>query len=192
MTLERVDEQYRGLIYPWGRLEHPGDDPFEVAPGVWWARFTMPGPLNHINLWLLEDGDGWTIVDTCLNLDSAKERWESLFTGFMAGKPVHRVICTHMHPDHIGLAGWLCERFDCDLYMTQAEFLTGSLIMGYTGEEAPPPAISFYHRTGFTDEQLENYRERFGSLASSPRRCPTTISASVTDKRCRLAAATGR
>ena len=130
MTLERVDEQYRGLTYPWGRLEHPGDEPFEVAPGVWWARFAMPGPLNHINLWLLEDGDGWTIVDTCLNLDSAKERWESLFTGFMADKPVHRVICTHMHPDHIGLAGWLCERFDCDLYMTQAEFLTGSLIMG--------------------------------------------------------------
>ncbi|GIS01996.1 MAG: hypothetical protein CM15mP103_05470 [Gammaproteobacteria bacterium] len=87
MTLERVDEQYRGLTYPWGRLEHPGDEPFEVAPGVWWARFAMPGPLNHINLWLLEDGDGWTIVDTCLNLDCAKERWESLFTGFMAGKP---------------------------------------------------------------------------------------------------------
>ena len=111
MTLQRVDEQYRGLTYPWGRLEHPGDDPFEVAPGVWWVRFTMPGPLNHINLWLLEDGDGWTIVDTCLNLDSAKAHWEALFDGFMEGKPVHRVICTHMHPDHIGLAGWLCERF---------------------------------------------------------------------------------
>ena len=122
MTLERVDEQYRGLTYPWGRLEHPGDEPFEVAPGVWWLRFTMPGPLNHINLWLLEDGDGWTIVDTCLNLDSAKAQWENLFNGFMAGKPVNRVICTHMHPDHIGLAGWLCERFDCDLYMTQANF----------------------------------------------------------------------
>ena len=78
VTLERVDEQYRGLTYPWGRLEHPGDEPFEVAPGVWWARFAMPGPLNHINLWLLEDGDGWTIVDTCLNLDSAKERWDCL------------------------------------------------------------------------------------------------------------------
>ena len=107
MSLQRVDEQYRGLVYPWGRLEHPGDEPFEVAPGVWWVRFAMPGPLNHINLWLLEDSDGWTIVDTCLNLDSAKAQWESLFDGFMAGKPVKRVICTHMHPDHIGLAGWL-------------------------------------------------------------------------------------
>jgi glyoxylase-like metal-dependent hydrolase (beta-lactamase superfamily II) len=164
MTLQRVDEQYRGLTYPWGRLEHPGDEPFEVAPGVWWVRFTMPGPLNHINLWLLEDGDGWTIVDTCLNLDSAKAHWEALFDGFMESKPVHRVICTHMHPDHIGLAGWLCERFACHLHMTQAEFLTGSLIMGYTGEQAPPAATSFYHRTGFSDAQLENYRERFGSF----------------------------
>jgi glyoxylase-like metal-dependent hydrolase (beta-lactamase superfamily II) len=69
-----------------------------------------------------------------------------------------------MHPDHIGLAGWLCERFDCDLYMTQAEFLSGSLIMSYTGEQAPPPAISFYHRTGFSEDQLAHYRQRFGSF----------------------------
>ena len=164
MTLELVNEAYRGLTYPWGRLDHPGETPFEVALGVWWLRFEMPGPLNHINLWLLEDGDGWTIVDTCLNLDSAKERWESLFIGFMAAKPVKRVICTHMHPDHIGLAGWLCERFGCDLYMTQVEFLTASLIMSYTGEQAPPPAISFYHRAGFSAKQLDNYRERFGSF----------------------------
>jgi len=85
---------------------------------VWWLRFTMPGPLNHINLWLLEDGDGWTIVDTCLNLDSQGALGKSVH-GLYGGKPVNRVICTHMHPDHIGLAGWLCERFDCDLYMTQ-------------------------------------------------------------------------
>jgi len=164
MTLKRVDEQYRGLTYPWGRLDHPDETPFEVAPGVWWLRFTMPGPLNHINLWLLEDGDGWTIVDTCLNLETAKAHWEALFEGFMGGKPVKRVICTHMHPDHIGLAGWLCERFACDLYMTQAEFLTGSLIMGYTGEQAPPAAISFYHRAGFSAGQLDHYRDRFGGF----------------------------
>ena len=61
-------------------------------------------------------------------------------------------------------SGWLCERFDCDLYMTQAEFLTGSLIMGYTGEQAPDAATTFYHRTGFSDAQLDNYRQRFGSF----------------------------
>ena len=62
MTLELVNEAYRGLTYPWGRRDHPGETPFEVAPGVWWLRFEMPGPVNHIKLWLLEDGDGWTIV----------------------------------------------------------------------------------------------------------------------------------
>ncbi len=124
----------------------------------------MPGALNHINLWLLEDEDGWTIVDTCLNLDSSRDRWEYLFEGFLKNMPVQRVICTHMHPDHIGLAGWLCDRFNCDLYMTQAEFLTGTLMMSYTGENVPLAAIQFYHRAGFSAEQLENYQKRFGGF----------------------------
>ena len=102
MSLQRVDEQYRGLVYPWGRLEHPGDEPFEVAPGSGGCDFLCPA-LNHINLWL-EDGDGWTIVTPAST--SPAGTVGSLFDGFMAGKPVKRVICTHMHPDHIGLAGW--------------------------------------------------------------------------------------
>ena len=192
MTLQRVDEQYRGLTYPWGRLEHPGDNPFEVAPGVWWVRFTMPGPLNHINLWLLEDGDGWTIVDTCLNLDSAKAQWEALFDGFMEGRPVQRVICTHMHPDHIGLAGWLCERFACDLHMTQAEFLTGSLMMGYTGEQAPPAATSFYHLSGFPMSNWRTIESALVVSASSLHPCPTITNASAIGKRSRSVVVTGR
>jgi glyoxylase-like metal-dependent hydrolase (beta-lactamase superfamily II) len=60
--------------------------------------------LDHINLWLLEDDDGWTVVDTCLNLASARDTWEQLFSGFMQGKPIKRVICTHLHPDHVGMA----------------------------------------------------------------------------------------
>ena len=106
----------------------------------------MPGGLDHNNNWLLEEVDGWTVVDTCMKLDSAKAQWESLFTGFMQGNPIVRVICTHLHPDHIGLAGWLCERFDCEVWMTRSEYLNGSLLLSYTSDEVPSTALQFYKR----------------------------------------------
>ena len=72
-----VNEEYRGLVYPWGRKSPVNfGEPMEVAPGVWWVRFKMPGGLDHINIWLLEEEGGWTVVDTCMKLDSAKAQWE--------------------------------------------------------------------------------------------------------------------
>jgi glyoxylase-like metal-dependent hydrolase (beta-lactamase superfamily II) len=160
-----INEEYRGLTYPWGRKDAiKVGEPKEVAPGVWWVRFAMPGGLDHINIWLLEDEGGWTVVDTCMKLDSAKDQWEALFSGFMQGKPIVRVICTHLHPDHIGLAGWLCERFDCDVWMTRSEYLNASLLLSYTDEGIPDTALRFYKRAGFTDEMLSTYRRRFGTF----------------------------
>ena len=91
-----VNEEYRGLVYPWGRKSPVGyGEPLEVAPGVWWVRFEMPGGLDHINIWLLEEADGWTVVDTCMKLDSAKAQWESLFHGIYARKTHHSC---HLYP----------------------------------------------------------------------------------------------
>lgn len=158
-------ETYRGLIYPWGRDDPPKPtEPFEVAEGVWWVRFPMPGSLDHINIWLLEDGNGWTVVDTSLALDDSKDIWETLFGKFMEGKPLNRVICTHMHPDHIGLAGWLCRRFDCELWMTREEYMMCQLIASYTGKEAPPEATDFYRAAGYTNDQINDYKNRFGGF----------------------------
>jgi len=165
LTLEQ--ERYRGLLYPWGRHNAPEPTaPFEVAQGVWWVRLPMPMSLDHINIWLLEDQDGWTVVDTGLARSDTKAIWESLFEGFMAGKPVKRLICTHMHPDHIGLAGWLCDRFDCDLWMSREEYLMCQLMASYTGQQAPPEAIEFYRAAGYSDEQIEGYKSRFGTFGS--------------------------
>ena len=124
----------------------------------------MPGGLDHINIWLLEEADGWTVVDTCMKLDSAKAQWESLFTGFMQGNPIVRVICTHLLPDLIGLAGWLCERFDCEVWMTRSEYLNGSLLLSYTSDEVPSTALQFYKRAGFSDEMMASYQQRFGTF----------------------------
>ena len=113
----------------------------EVAPGVLWARMPMPMALDHINVYLLRGERGWTIVDTCLDLPASRELWESLFGGFMQGRPVKRVICTHMHPDHVGLAGWLTRHFDCELWMARDEFLMCHTLVEDTGRPAPDVAI---------------------------------------------------
>jgi len=163
--LEAKPELYKGLTYPWGRGVSPAPgQPEQIAEGVYWARFPMPMSLDHINLWLLEDDDGWTVVDTCLNLGNARQIWEGLFTSLMADKPVNRVICTHMHPDHVGLAGWLTERFGCELWMSREEFLMCRAMAADTGREAPEVAQRHYRAAGYDEEQLERYRNKFGNF----------------------------
>lgn len=158
-------ENYKGLTYPWGRAfgPEPGEA-VQIAEGVYWVRFAMPMSLDHINLWLLEDSDGWTVIDTCLNLPDARATWETLFAGVMGNKPITRVICTHLHPDHVGLAGWLTERFDCDLWMSREEFLMCRAMTADTGRSAPDVAIRFYRAAGYDEEQLNRYREKFGDF----------------------------
>ncbi len=162
---DNASESYRGLNYPFGRqVDMVPGEPVQIADGVYWVRFAMPMSLDHINLWLLEDGDGWTVVDTCLNIDSARETWESLFGGFLGGKPITRVICTHMHPDHVGLAGWLCERFGAELWMSREEFLMCRAMAGDTGRAAPEVALRFYRAAGWKEEWLDIYKQKFGNF----------------------------
>ena len=136
----------------------------EVAPGVHWIRMPLPMVLNHINLWALEDGDGWTLVDTGMQTSQIAAAWEDLIARPMAGKPVRRVMCTHMHPDHIGMAGWLTRRFDCPFWITRLEYVTCRMLVADTGREAPPDAVRFYKAAGWKSADLENYKARFGGF----------------------------
>ena len=113
--------------YPFSNPPAPGTTT-EVAPGVHWLRMALPFQLDHINLWLLEDGTkedpGWLIIDTGLGNEPTRALWEKLFTDRIDSKPVPRVLVTHYHPDHAGNAAWLCKHFDAALWMSRGEFLT--------------------------------------------------------------------
>ena len=102
------------LHYPLGDALPAVGETIDVAPGVRWLRMALPFALNHINLWLLRDRqdgiEGWTIVDCGITNDATKEAWERIFAERLDGLPVLRLIVTHMHPDHIGLAHWLTEK----------------------------------------------------------------------------------
>ena len=133
-----------------------------VAEGIHWLRMPLPFDLDHINLWLLEDDGGWAIVDTGISSGMGKDIWRNTFDTTMRGLPVTHVIATHLHPDHVGCAGWLTRQFDVDLWMTREEYMLARLLIADTGKPAPDEAIRFYAGAGFSDEALHEYRERFG------------------------------
>jgi glyoxylase-like metal-dependent hydrolase (beta-lactamase superfamily II) len=129
------------LTYPFADLPAPGGLQ-EVADGVYWLRMPLPMALDHINLYLLEDDDGWWIIDSGMDVGPTRELWEQVFEQQLKGKPIKAVVATHWHPDHTGLAGWLCDRWRVPFYMTQGEYLTGLVFsraesehFGWTNEE---------------------------------------------------------
>lgn len=132
----------------------------EIAPGIWWHRKPLPFALDHINLWLLDDGDGWTLVDTGLNRSEVREAWEHIFAAVLGGKPVTRLIVTHFHPDHMGLAGWLAPRFDVPLWATLGEWALGRMLSLDDGRFSMDVFRSFYRRAGCNDEQMALVEER--------------------------------
>lgn len=153
------------ITYPFGRkiAPEPGDT-VEIAPGIHWLRMPLPYTLDHINLYLIEDGDSWVIVDTGVNTSKVRDIWEQHFTGTMQGRPVSKVIVTHLHPDHVGLAGWLCRRFDVELWMSRTDYLMCRNLVLDTGTEAPEEGVRFYREAGFNDTQIATYKRRFGGF----------------------------
>src|SRR6267378_1529106 len=141
------------LDHPWTEPPAPADVR-EVAPGIHWLRMPLPFQLNHINLWLLEDGDGWTIIDTGVGLDDTRALWERIFAAHLGGRPVRRVLVTHFHPDHMGNAGWLTARWKTELWCTQAEWLYAQFAWRSRGAADFEPRLAHFRRHGCGPEAL--------------------------------------
>ena len=124
----------------------------EVSPGVFWIRLALPFRLDHINIYLIEEGDGFALVDTGLDNAATRDMWLALFDGALRGDPLTRVSPTHYHPDHIGLAGWLCERFKVGLSTSQTEYLVALSIMLDPNAISAEPYLSFYRSHGLNEE----------------------------------------
>jgi len=129
-----------------------------VAPGVEWLRMPLPFALDHINLWLLEDGPGWTIVDSGYAMAETTALWERIFAERLGGLPVTRIISTHHHPDHIGLAGWLAERWQAPLWTTEKEWLFARL-MTRSGDDSGAVRGDFARRAGLDEAASELFAE---------------------------------
>ncbi len=144
----------QGMDYPHAEPPPPGTVT-AVAPGVFWLRMPLPFVLNHINLWLLEDGDGWTIIDCGFATDEARDCWTKIFAEQLDGKPVKRVIVTHFHPDHVGLCEWLCEQHQVMLWMTKAEFLQAHSVLKRGGAADPTALRAMMTRHGLDEPRMK-------------------------------------
>lgn len=140
------------LEYPFNTLPAIGET-LPVAPGVHWIRMPLPFALNHINLWLIEDGDGVAIVDTGYGLDTTREAWNTILDGL--GKPVTQIIVTHCHPDHLGLAQWLSEKTGADVTMTHGEFLAGHALWHQLPGYNVPAMLAQFRRHGLDEARCQ-------------------------------------
>lgn len=153
------------LQYPW--TDHPPHGSTrEVAPGVRWLTMPMGGSLTHINLYLIEDHDGWYVVDTGLANSTTSDLWQRIIDSELGGRPIKGVFCTHMHPDHTGCAGFLTEKFHAPLLMTRAEYYQARSFSGggprrYSGWIMQ----EFYARAGMTPAALERMHQAWARMA---------------------------
>jgi glyoxylase-like metal-dependent hydrolase (beta-lactamase superfamily II) len=142
-----------------GRIGHPfaerpgPGEAVEVAPGVLWMRITLPMVLNHVNVFALDDGDGWTIVDTGMMTDQGRAEWQALLGGPLAGRPVRRVVVTHHHPDHVGLAGGFVER-GAELCIPRTAWLLTRMLTFDVQPVHRPESLAFYRRCGLPPDRM--------------------------------------
>jgi glyoxylase-like metal-dependent hydrolase (beta-lactamase superfamily II) len=173
---DTIQSSAEALRYPWEN--HPGPDQVvEVMPGVLWVRLKLPFRLNHVNIYLLADGDGWAMVDSGFGNEESIAAWTALFEGPLAHVKITRLIVTHSHPDHVGLAGWIVERFNCPLHMSQVEYLQSVYHQNRGTEERRNAQRLFFRRHGMdenlTDKLLgrgQDYLKRVSILPPSYRR----------------------
>lgn len=144
----------QGLRYPWDTPPLPGVESIEVAPGVLWLRMPLPMKLDHVNIYALNEGDHWTIIDTGFSSKTSKKIWKQVMEGPLGGKPIGRVLVTHHHPDHVGLAGWFQTEFGAELLTTRTAWLTARMLTLDVQTTSSDESLQFYRAAGMDADML--------------------------------------
>ena len=137
---------------------------FNINEHINWVRMPLPMSLNHVNLWTLGGINDLTLIDTGMQLDDTKDAWINLIKS--ENLNINNVIVTHMHPDHVGLAGWFVKKYNTTFSMSRTDYLQCRMLSSDIGDEVPSDAISFYTQAGMTEDQIDSFSKRFGFFGS--------------------------
>ena len=170
-------KQLKGLSYPLGDHVPQYGEVYPLAPDIGWTRLPVPGNLNHINIWLLDDEfdgrSGYAIADTGLFLKDCIAHWKSMFEGELSDKQVTRIFVTHFHPDHAGCAGWLANRHKAPVWMNRTEWLMARMLTADVRDHPPKEALAIRKLMGYPEERLEKFAEQgWGNFAKAVSRLP--------------------
>lgn len=160
------------LQYPFTELPATGKK-FEVAPGVYWLRFPLPFALDHINLWLLEDGDGWLLVDSGFDTRISRSIWQKIWAEELDGKPITRVLVTHYHPDHMGLAHWISQHWQASVLMSRGEWEMGQEAFSLTDADLHEHSGGFLRQHGLPPAHVQAITGRGNTFRASMERVPS-------------------
>jgi glyoxylase-like metal-dependent hydrolase (beta-lactamase superfamily II) len=127
----------------------------DIAPGIRWLRLPLPYRLDHVNIYLIENDGGWTALDSGLGDDASRTAWQAALSGPLRGQQLKSLVVSHYHPDHVGLAGWLCEQFDLELTMPRPEYLLSLLLQFAPADYGEDVFRPFYQRHGLSAEATE-------------------------------------
>jgi glyoxylase-like metal-dependent hydrolase (beta-lactamase superfamily II) len=163
------------------------DRPVAVAEGIFWLRVRLPFALDHVNLWLCDDRDGWTVIDTGYGDAATWAVWRELLSGMLAGRPVRRVLVTHFHPDHMGLAGQLCRETGAELWTSRTEWLTGRMLAFDTTEGFVAETQRCYRRAGMPEDLIGRQSERGNAYRRGVSEPPSAFTRLAADEHVTLA-----
>ncbi len=145
------------IHFPWETPPAEGEA-IEVGEGALWMRLPLPMKLDHVNVYAFEDDNGWTIVDTGFDTSRTRKIWQTLLAGPLGGKPVARIIVTHHHPDHVGLAGWFQRDHGATLITTRTSWLFARMLL--LDEQMVPvdETLAYWRSAGMDEEVFEERR----------------------------------
>jgi len=128
-----------------------------VADGILWFRMPLPMKLDHVNVFALRESDGWTVIDTGFASKRGRAIWQTIMDGPLEKRPITRVIATHHHPDHIGLAGWMQTEFGAELWTSRTSWLMARMLT-LDKHEVQKAETLRHHRSGGMDPAI--YQKR--------------------------------